>query len=351
MQNNDNIIELGEADLVPIAGQLCQTIQAGLPLESGLRVLAEQTRSWKTRRKLLELSQNLEQGMPLVEAINASRAGLPRQMQVLVQAGIESGRLDGIMRYCIEQLNRASSLRQSIWLALSYPIFLIWFSTLICGGILVVIVPSFRRIFDDFGTELPTITVGLLEMSSMLSFIGWQPWLLLMFAGMGFYLLIIGCGLTKWGQRVMTSFPIVGRVFLYAALSDFCVILAALAESGLSVTKALQFAGESSDDPWVRRQSRVLVNEIDTGTPASSAAKTAGLPNSLCQVLRETSSEATFAQALRGLSDIYAAQCNVASSLANTVIAQFTVAFVVGFAGFVAIALFMPLIKLLNDLS
>jgi type II secretory pathway component PulF len=73
---NDEIFGSG-GDMLPIASQISQTIRARLPLESGLRALAEQTRSRRARRALRDLSDSLEQGVPLDIAIEKSSPDLP----------------------------------------------------------------------------------------------------------------------------------------------------------------------------------------------------------------------------------------------------------------------------------
>ncbi len=351
MSDSDKLLPHSPTDAIPLANQIGQAIRAGLPLESGLRALAEQTRSRHSRLALLELSQNLEQGMPLADALRASKSGLPQSMTALIVAGVESGRLDSVMRCCIEQVQRTTSLRQHIWLALSYPLFLMWFSTLICGGILLLIVPSFKQIFDDFGTEIPTLTLALVTVSSFLTSWGLVPWMVLLGGGFVSWLLFISAGLSRWSQRWTTSIPVMGRPFQYAALTDFCEILAILAESGLAFPKALTFAGGASDDRWLRKQCHFMAHDIELGATPSNAARLAHMPNTLSQVFRDVNSERTFAQALRGLADIYAAQCNITAQFANTGVSHAAVTFVISFAGVTALAMMLPLIRLLNDLS
>ena len=351
MSNNDEIIQLGDADFITMTGQVTQSIRTGLPLESGLRALAEQTRSRRSRQALIRMSESLEQGLPLVDALRVSDAALPRTMRVLVDAGLQTGRLDHVMQYCVEQSQRAISLRQQIWMFLSYPLFLIWFAMLICGGILLTIVPSFKKIFDDFGTEMPGLTVVLINFSDAMVNFGFLPWLTLMLFGPLAAFIVLTMGLSKSGHHWATSIPLIGRVFRDAALTDLCQLLAILVESGLSFPKALRFSGDASEDRWLKRKCLMVADDIDQGSTAEAGARLAALPNSMTQVFRGTNSERTFAEALRGLADIYSAQCFVTSQLINAVVAPFAVTAVIGFVGLTAIALFMPLIKLLNDLS
>lgn len=349
--NKEEIIDLDQGNIVSMSSQVAETIRSGLPLESGLRALAEQTRSRRTQVALITLSERLEQGMPLAAALEASRAHLPQSMGALVEAGLETGRLDGVMQYCVEQSQRAISLRQQIWLCLAYPLFLIWFGAVICGVILLGLTPQFRRIFDDFGTELPPITLAIVNVSAALGSFGWWPWVLLALICPIVVLNVTFFGVSSWGNKWSTSLPLIGRVFRFAALSELCRLLALLAESGLPLPRALRFAGNASDDRWLARKCRLVANDIEHGSPPATAVALADLPTSLGQVFRSARSKRNFAEALRGLSDIFAARCVIGSQLINSIIAPFAVSIVIGFIGLTAIALFLPLIKLLNDLS
>ena len=334
-----------------MAGHVNHAIRAGLPLESGLRALAAQTRSRGTRRALVELSDNLERGTPLVEAIRESESRLPRAMTVLVEAGMETGRLDSVMQYSLEQSQRASWLRQEIWMSFAYPLFLLWFAISICGFILLWIIPNFEKIFEDFGTELPDLTRALIQLSRMTQQIGWIPLVVILPLLISGLILVLGFGQSRFSRRWSSSIPLLGSVFRMATLSEFCQVLALLMESKLPFSKALRYAANASDDDWIARKCRAIALEIENGTTADEAAFLAGFPNSLRQVFRHVGAHGTAIDALRSLAELYAARSSVTTRLVNSILEPFAVLLVLGFAGLSAIALFLPLIKLLNDLS
>ena len=317
---NDQARRLGESASIPVANQLSQTIRMGLPLESGLRALAAQTRSPRTKHALEQICRTLEQGTPLAKALRDSESSLPRSMSALVEAGLESGRLDCLMQYSVEQTRYLISLRQQIWLSLSYPLFLAWLSAVICGATLLLIPLQFRGIFDDFGMELPYLTVALISVSSVMNAIGWMIWLLLAGILAASLLGLMVFGASNAGQRWTTSIPLIGRVFQYAALADLCRLLALLAESGLPLPRALRFTGEASEDYWLMRKVQNVADEIEIGTSPWNAATIARLPNSLAQVFRNSNSKQIFIEALRGLADIYSARCFNSSQLINSVV-------------------------------
>lgn len=336
----------------PIASQLSHVIRAGLPLESGLRALAEQTRSRGTRHGLISLCEQLERGVPLEEALRETRTMLPPAMNVLIEAGLESGQLNSVMQYCIEQPRRAASLRQQVWLALSYPFFLTWFSLLICCCILLGLVPTFSDVIGsvsrDFQVELPSATRGLLAVVDYLQSLNGWPWLIPIVFGVVTGLFFLLAGFTNWGHRRSTSVPLIGKAFQYAALVDLCQILAILAESGLPITRALVFAGKASDDRWLARRCQIVSDEIEKGSTPSAAAQLARFPNSLVQAFRETRTTTVFSESLRGLAEVFAALSENSVSVVSQLIGPIAVLFVVVLAGSTMILLMWPLIRLIQ---
>ena len=198
---------------------------------------------------------------------------------------------------------------------------------------------------------MPGLTIALLGLTKLTGQIGWGPILTFIPALVIFGILFLTFGRSRIGQRWSTSIPLLGTVFRLATLSEFCQVLAILLESKLPFSKALRYAASASNDYWLTRKCQVLAHDIEDGERPDEAAMQAGLPNSLAQVFRHASSDRTVVEALRGLSDLYAARCSVNSRLVSTILEPFAVIVVMGFAGTTAIAVFLPLIKLLNDLS
>jgi type II secretory pathway component PulF len=221
----------------------------------------------------------------------------------------------------------------------------------IFGATLYFIPTMMRSIFDDFGTELPMLTQSLINVSSAMNALGWETWAAISL-GMGVCLAIVTFfGGSGAGRRWSTSIPVIGRVFQYAALSDLCRLVALLAEADLPLPKTLRFAADASDDAWLSDRCRMVADDIETGTSPSTAAAMANLPSSLGVAFRNAASKSSFVEALRSLADIYAARCLNSTQLVSSVITPFVVAIVVGCIGIMVVALFLPLIKLLNDLS
>lgn len=339
------------ADVEPVLQQLDTAARAQLPLAPALRALAEETSSWRTRRALRQLVARLERGESLPDALASVDLKISPALRVLSLRGIQLGRLDAVLHWTVEQTRRSNELRRQLWAAVAYPAVLIGIALSITAFLMICIVPQFGKIFNDFGTELPGLTLVVVSVSQF----GLAYWwgCLIGFA----VLATIVVSLLMWRghwlvtQRWSGSIPLIGPLFRLAALSEFCHLLAVFVESEMPLATGVLVAGESSEDEWVKMASVQMALDIDRGIGAEMAALTCGFPASLAHVLRETSSPKTLADALHGLAEIYSARTEVSSRLTSTVIEPFVMIFTVVGLGTIVIALFMPLIKLLNDLS
>lgn len=347
MLTNDGFLTPSES----LASQLSRTISARLPLESALRALAAQNHSPRTRQALLELSKRLEEGMPLDQAYSQTKSALPPSLRPLIQIGIETGRMDAIMRYCVERSQRAISLQQSVWLSLSYPLFLMWMALSICSAIGLTVVPFFERVFDDFGTELPAFTEGMIRCARGFHTFGWFGSLLIPVGGLCVWLLFILIGLRGSGATYFASIPVLGRIFQYAALAEFCELLAFLVQSEVSLSKVIMTAAESTENYWLKRKCRKLVREIEHGVAPGDAAAACYMPNTLAFAFREIDSQQQFVGAMHGLREVFASQAQVTARVVSRLISNLAITGVVVFVFLTGICLFIPLIKLLNDLS
>ncbi|MBM4076167.1 MAG: hypothetical protein FJ267_11020, partial [Planctomycetes bacterium] len=110
-------------------------------------------------------------------------------------------------------------------------------------------------------------------------------------------------------------------------------------------------AGESMDDEWMKSLALTMARDIDRGIEPQSVVHALGLPSPISHALRESTSPESMVEILHGLGDIYAARTEVNSTLVATVVEPLVMASIVSLLVLLVIAIFMPLIKLLNDLS
>ena len=96
-----------------------------MPLEGGLRALADEIPSARLARVLRQLADRLTAGATLEAAIRALGSRLPADLRGLIVAGIRSGRLAVVLEEFAALIRRQQQLRRRATLAVAYPTLLL----------------------------------------------------------------------------------------------------------------------------------------------------------------------------------------------------------------------------------
>lgn len=344
--------ELSEADFSDVVHRVNDVVQTGLPLAPGLRALAEEAPSRRLKRALREISDRLEAGEPLPDVLAQSGRSVPAHLRGLLEAALRTGNLGLIMQQYLTFTRTAVDLRRRVWMSFVYPIILVLGLGAVATFLLYLVVPEFKDIFEGFGTELPAVTVFLILASDFVSVYG--PWIL---AGIGLAFLlgwqIIGlAGGRAVRARIAANLPLIGPMFQFESLARFCYLLSILIEHHVALADALRMAGAGTNDANLHRGCTLLAEEVEHGEQLRhAAAAMPHFPASLVHVFRWERRQDAFIDALRAAGESFAARANLQTGLVGVV---FEPVLVVGMAvliGGAVMALFLPLIKLLNDLS
>ena len=87
----------------------------------------------------------------------------------LVAAGEVGGILDTILQRLAAYIEKAEKLKKQIKGAMVYPITIMSIAVVVVGVILVFVIPTFAKMFADFGGELPAPTKIVIALSNFLS--------------------------------------------------------------------------------------------------------------------------------------------------------------------------------------
>ncbi len=335
------------------AATIADLVEAGLPLEAGLRALSEEAPSRRLRRLLRAMSRELAQGRPPDEVLSGPGRGLPNYLRGLVRAGVQTGQLGAFLEQFLQSLRRRRAAAISFWGMMAYPLLLMPLVFLIGTGVLAWIVPMFRDIFVDFGVALPEITLALLAFSS-------TPVVIAIFVGVPLLVLlawlVILLGRFVPGHatrlRLFQKIPIVGTPSRMRGLAEFCSLLGLLVSGRIPLPEALQMTASALNDANLRQGSRRLASRIEQGDTLGDAAH--GLPQisrELANLFRWEPRGDAFGDILLRAGDVYSARSRVQAGLAVMAVQPVVFIGVTLFMGFVVIALFAPLVTLLNALT
>ncbi len=149
-------------DIVIFTRQLSTLIDADMPIAEGLRTLARQFEKPTLRKIISEISDAVEGGSALSNALAAHPKLFSSFYIKLVQSGEVSGKLHEALNYLADHLERSQEINSKIRGALTYPAFVVFALIVVAGIMVVYVLPQLLGIFKDVGLESLPITTRML---------------------------------------------------------------------------------------------------------------------------------------------------------------------------------------------
>ena len=339
---------LSGQDAARLARGIAGLAGSGLPMPEGLRALGEELHPGPLRRMLATLAGMLESGVPLEAAIESQGGRFPAHLRGLVLVGAKSGALGRVLGRYIEYHDGGADLRRKTWLSLAYPILAIFASLVLLVLVSFLLVNGIAPLYRDFNVDLPRVTRFVLWVSQL--FVGgwWSPLGVLVVA----WVLLFVALPTARRRSLAGLIPVLGKVWRWTSLSEFCHILGLLLESDIPLGQAVRLSGEGVQDASLMAASRRVAQEVEAGGTLSGAiARQSIFPAGLSRLLAWAGGQAALAETLHTAADIYEARARAQSSFASAVYGVATVLAVVFGIGLVVGAIMIPLISLISKLS
>jgi type IV pilus assembly protein PilC len=327
-------------------------VEAGLPLEAGLRALGEEVPSSRLRYVLQQMSNELAAGSSPEEVLSRGGRGLPRYIRSLISTGVQNGQLGTYLAEFLVILRRRKRTVLELLLPLLNPLFLVPLTLWLVGIPLSSIVGQFKEIFNNFGVELPAPTRVLLKLGDLNSARSLILGLTVILAAVALILLLrLALGAAMW-TRTVQKIPLIGSNSRMRGLSEFCSLLGLLVSGHVPLPDALEITSGALKDPNLKAGSLKLAARVREGDSLSEGAQSlVHFSAELRNLFRWETRGAAFGQILRQAGVVFNARSRVHLGLLLLIIPPLLVLVVGGTLAFTAVALFMPLVQLLNELS
>jgi type IV pilus assembly protein PilC len=232
--------------LTTFTRQLSILQDAGLPILRSLKILMQQAKPGALKNSLIDVCDEIEGGATLSEAMSKAPKAFDRLYVNMIKAGEAGGALETILQRLAEFQERSQSLKRKVKGALVYPVTVVTFAVLILVFIMIKIVPAFKKIFDDFGADLPAITQTLITISNFVFHYWWS----LPAIPIGLWLFIKLLRRFPWGRMGWDLFalkvPIFGQLVEKNIIARTMRTLGTLVASGVPILEALHITKETS---------------------------------------------------------------------------------------------------------
>lgn len=344
--NRDTALSPDEA--TELAARVAELTRAGLPLGPGLRAMAEELPERRFAGVLTDIANRLDAGVDLIAAIDSLGAQFPDHLRGLMSAGVRSGRLVDVLDQYDDLQRSQSELRRRVWMTLGYPFVLLLFVTLLSVLASEFLVDSFAKIFRDFGTALPAMTLFVIY--------GTRPimWFLVVLCTVA----VIGPMILRftpkagWLWSLLYRVPTIGPLFRWSHLSRFSRLMGILLMQNVPMPDALRNAASGVGNPRLARGCRSVADDTEKGRPLDeSLAAWPQFPTTLVAMVQWGLRTTALPDAFHAAAEMYEGRVRLQGTLLEALLLPIMCLTILIFIGFFVIAMFMPLICLITKLS
>ncbi len=340
-----------------VIGQIATVMRQNLPLATALALAAESERGW-ARTHLKRISGLLAQGMPLSQAVHAGYPDCSSITLSLILAGEQAGQLSAALDQAEEHLFERERRRGPDDVSVSsYLLIVTSFTALVVSGIMVAVVPKYKEIFKDFGTRLPGPTISLINLSEFFVQYGLLllvpaiavPWAIyLSLRPRSVSNLALTSRIADWFRWHTPGYR---RIEFSRGMRAILQVMRLGVNSGMSLEPATAVAGLVDVNHQLKQRLRKFTGLLGGGDSVRQAARRAGLGEVTAIALAGGQRGNDMDAALRYAADYHGSVANrwwlVLRNLAWPVWTLIMGIMV----GFVVIALFLPLVALINAVS
>lgn len=333
-------------DGAALSGQLAALASAQLPLGPGLRAMAAELRGRSLRKALVHLANRLDAGMSPAEALDAT-ASLPAHLRGAMEAGLKTGRLGEVLTEYAAMERRRLELAACVRSSLRYPAILFFASASVVLLFLIFIVPGFARVFADFDLDTPPAT-RVVVWAAQHAFAGFLGLATLVLLG----LVAVQLGARRRGfAGFWNRLPLLGRLWRCQDLSEFSRWMAMLVGQEVPLPEALRLTAAGLHAGYLGAAARRAAERLERGAPLMDSLRSERVFSPTLMMLVGPAAAGALADGFRSAADLFAHRAEAQAERLRWVALPFTVLVVLPLVGGMIMALFIPLIGLIQKLS
>lgn len=330
-------------DVAVFSRQMAAMISAGVPVTRALATLAKQTTNPTLSAAIVDISENVESGMPLSDAF----ALYPKIFDDLFVAMIATGEVGGILEQSLislaNQLQKNKALKDNIKSAVSYPKNIGIFAIILLIAMLAFMVPIFQKMIPS-GTELNGLTQFIFNASNSLR-TQWYLWILVAAVIIVALRFIIKSKFahTFWEKNKL-HMPLLGDFITKMVVARFCRTLATLLSGGVTAVEALQSAGPTSGSDLIRDAVNDAISDIEEGKSISDSLDKSGLfPPMVTGMIAIGEEAGTLPELLDKVAEFYEEDVETTSRNLGSIIEPIALIGIGGLVGAMLISLYLPI--------
>lgn len=334
--------------------QLATLVNAGMPIMRSLETLARQEKNPLFKDVVQSLVENIRSGGNFSDGLLQHPKVFDRLYVNMVKAGEAGGVLGTVLERLARFMEKAEKIKGKVKSAMTYPVIIVFVAVAIVGALMVFVIPQFEKIFAGMlkGQSMPALTLAVLAVSNFVK----NHIIITVGVAVVGYFSFKAWRKTRPGTRIvdwiLLHAPGVGPLFLKSSISRFTRTLGTLLSSGVPILQALLITRDTSGNVHVADALNLVHDRVKEGDnvarPLDSTKVFPTMVTSMIEVGEETGA---LPEMLNRVADTYDDEVDNSVAGLTSIIEPIMIVFMAVVVGTIVIALFLPIIKIIQSLS
>ena len=354
-----NLLRMGSIgvstkQLAQFTHQLSVLQGAGIPLLRSLQILHNQLKPCLLKDIIKEISTDIESGSSFSEALAKHPKVFDRLYVNMIKAGESGGFLDTILGRLASFMEKTQALKRKVIGAMIYPAVVITVAIIILAVVMTLVIPQFEKVFLELAGKqgLPPITEFVLGTARVF----YSIWFLLPGIPLAAYFLMMFIRRSRQGRmfidNIKLKFPIFGLIIRKAAIARFCRTLGTLLASGVTILESLIIIRNTSGNEVVADTIQKTHDSIREGENLAGPLSLNGVFDDMVIDMVEVGEETgELDKMLMKIADAYEADVDVMINSLSSILEPVIIIFLGIIVGFIVLAIFMPLVSLMQNIG
>jgi len=329
--------------------QFSTMVDAGLPIAQCLSILSEQSDSKVLRDVTGKIAHEVEGGVTLAESFRKYPKVFNDLFTNMLQVGESGGVLDVVLQRLSVYIEKAAKLKGKVKGAMVYPLTIISVAVLVIIFMMIFVIPTFAKMFEGLGAELPLPTAIVMWLSEFT-----QKYILVMVGvGAGVIYAIKRYYNTEQGSSVIDAFllkvPVIGMLIRKVAVARFTRTLGTLISSGVPILEGLLITARSAGNRVVEKTVMQARTAVTSGRTLSEPLKGSTVfPPMVVHMINVGENTGALDQMLSKIADFYDDEVDTAVTALTSLLEPIMIVFLGVVVGGLVVAMYLPIFRLVT---
>ena len=345
--------KLSPNDLDFFLTQLSTFLKAGITLVDSVKILSKQSNKKSHKNIYKMIIYELTMGENFSEALAKQGTIFPRLLINMIKTAELTGDLPETLDDMADYYRETEKTRKQMVSAVTYPVVVLLFAIAVLIFIMVGVIPQFVGIYSNLGTELPGITVAVINLSNFLK----NNWMYLLIGVVAFVLIFVILFKTikvfkTVIQSMLMNLPVIGKIIIYNEITMFTKTFASLLNHNVYITDCMEVLSKITNNEVYKMLIFDTITNLAKGEAISNSFKNHwAFPNVAYEMILTGEKTGQLGTMMDRVANYYQEQHKNAVNQIKAFIEPIMIVILAGIVGTVLLSVVLPMFDMYQGIT